>query len=286
MPWEDPDLILKKHKLGREEYCQRMLTSLVLARPQPRWNTKNKPSEKGKLFLERLYELSFSSKLDSPLEFVDEFDLPAFNADEKGATPDYAIFTSTKLWIVELKTEAGSHRKEQLPMYAKRAQHHYPQLQVAMLYLTPEMVKITSPSFEVHYFAHLYWSDITALIKEVWTASPHKEECLLQESLQREIASLTNVPASIYRQDAEVIRTSSTLAELVQKTGEQQGVEITNEGHEHLIDLRLRIRDSLARTQGVQNVKPWIWYAETSGGTALTNLGRDVGCELRLSYYR
>ena len=56
MPWEDPDQLLLM-KLGREEYCQRMLTSLILGGPYPKWNTRNIPSESGFRFLDILHHL-------------------------------------------------------------------------------------------------------------------------------------------------------------------------------------------------------------------------------------
>ena len=48
MPWEDPDKLLR-FKFGREEYCQRMLTSLILAAPYPKWYSRNLPSENPRL---------------------------------------------------------------------------------------------------------------------------------------------------------------------------------------------------------------------------------------------
>ena len=53
MTWEDPD-VLPKMKPGREEYLQRMLTSLILGRSCPRWNTRNPPSTPGDSFLRDL----------------------------------------------------------------------------------------------------------------------------------------------------------------------------------------------------------------------------------------
>jgi hypothetical protein len=41
---EHPDLLLARLVLGREEYCLRLLTMLILDSPYPRWNTRNEPS--------------------------------------------------------------------------------------------------------------------------------------------------------------------------------------------------------------------------------------------------
>ena len=51
--------LLRRLKLGREEFCQRLLTMLVLEDDYPRWNTRSKPSPRGLRFLHALDELSF-----------------------------------------------------------------------------------------------------------------------------------------------------------------------------------------------------------------------------------
>ena len=75
MPWEDPEKLLLMD-LYREEYCQRMLTSLILGGPYPKWNSKNDPSENGFAFLNGLHQLAFSSHIEHSIKFVDEFELP------------------------------------------------------------------------------------------------------------------------------------------------------------------------------------------------------------------
>ena len=44
---EDPYGLLRRLRLGREEYCQRLLTMLILGGPYPRWNTRSAPSARG-----------------------------------------------------------------------------------------------------------------------------------------------------------------------------------------------------------------------------------------------
>lgn len=72
----------------------------------------------------------------------------------------------------------------------------------------------------------------------------------------------------------------------VQRDSKQRAVEVTVGGLEDLIDVRARIGAAMKRDQKTTNVRPWIWYEATSGGKALTTLGKDVGCELRLSRYK
>src|SRR3954470_12585917 len=63
MPIEDPHELLGRLKLGREEFCQRLLTMLIVDGGYPRWNSASRPSESGLRFLFKLEELSFGDAL-------------------------------------------------------------------------------------------------------------------------------------------------------------------------------------------------------------------------------
>lgn len=125
--FETPTALLARLKLGREEYCQRLLTSLLLHGPYPRWNTRSRLSSTGVAFLRQLYERGFDDGWqDAEPWFVDEFELPPRNETEKGGAPDYALLWDDRLWLIELKTEKASHRVEQVPYYFELAHHHFP----------------------------------------------------------------------------------------------------------------------------------------------------------------
>lgn len=284
MPWEDPDKLLR-FKFGREEYCQRMLTSLILAGPYPKWNSRNTASERGKAFLGQLYANSYGIELCDEFEFVDEFNLPAVDTDAKDGAPDYAVITPDRLWIIELKTEAKSHRKDQMPYYEYLARHHYPDKSLDMLYLTSEMKRQDPASYLQSRYTHLYWSEIVDLIDEIWSASEHQEERDLSTALTRELTNLKR-PTKTFSEEAAVIREAIKLAVEVQQDGKQRAVEVTVGGLQELIDTRKRLSDALDRDFATPNVKPWIWYQTSSGGKPLTKLGWSVGCELRLSRYK
>ena len=284
MTYEDPDKLLIK-KLGREEYCQRMLTSLILGGRYPQWNTRNIPSDKGASFLRSLYELAYDDYLKGPLEFVDEYELQAESSDEKGGAPDYVVIWPGHLWIIELKTEASSHRKDQLPMYLRLARHHHPTRRIEILYLTSEMHREKSVGAEDDKFVHLFWSEVSPLIGKIWAQSDEKPERILETALQRELSKL-DAPTKTFRDTAKVVRRAIELSLEVQKSGEQCAIEVSASGLDEIIDLRVRIREALQRLEGAENVKPWVWYEKSSGGKPLTELGRDVGCELRLSRYK
>ena len=284
MTWEDPDKLLK-FKFGREEYCQRMLTSLILASPYPKWNSHLAPSEKGEAFLKQLYELIHAEVLVGPFEFIDEFDLPAIDKDGKNGAPDYAVLTPNGLWIIELKTKAGSHCKEQMPYYERLALSHYPDKQLDLLCLTSDMQRQDVSNYTESRYSHLFWSEILDLISGTWLSSEHAEEQILSIALVRELSSLDR-PTKTFSSEAAVIREAIILTADVQHDGKQRAVEVSVSGLEELIDLRVRIADAITRDPETPNVRPWIWYKNTSGGKPLTEVGRSVGCELRLSKYK
>lgn len=284
MGWEDPDKLLKM-KLGREEYLQRMLTSLVLGNLYPRWNTRNKPSVTGDSFLREFHKIAFNLELTGDLEFVDELELLSTNDDDPNGAPDYAVFTQYGIWIIELKTEAGSHRANQLPLYLRLARHSFPALKILITYLTGPMEMIESLGSNDVPFRHLHWNEIAGLILSHWGSSPFQEERLLSEALLREIQGLGS-SSSDFHQISEIIRNAMLVATNVQLTGKQAGVESPIGGLQELHGLRLRIRDAMARREETKNVLPWIWRAATSGGSALTALGSEVGYEIRLSRYQ
>ena len=284
MNWEDPDKLLR-FKFGREEYCQRMLTSLILAAPYPKWNSRLVPSDRGQAFLRQLYESAYNDELRGSLEFIDEINLPATDKNAKGGAPDYAVIAPDRLWIIELKTEAGSHRKAQMPYYEQLARYHYPDKSLDMLYLTSDMQRQDAGNFTESRFTHFFWSEILDLISETWANSEHAEEQALSTALVRELGSLDR-PTKSFTTEAVIIREAIKLAAEVQQDGKQKAVEVTAGGLEDLIDIRVRIAEAIARDAGTPNVRPWIWYEASSGGKALTELGRSVGCELRLSRYK
>src|SRR4051812_7794382 len=89
---ENPESLLARLKLGREEYCQRLLTSLIVGGPYPKWNSRSRPSAAGRAFLANLYRLSFGQDPAEDIEiFVDEFDLPQRSDDEPGCAPDWTV---------------------------------------------------------------------------------------------------------------------------------------------------------------------------------------------------
>lgn len=142
---EDPVQLLGRLRLGREEYCQRLLTMLILAGLYPRWNSRSRPSKHGTRFLQALDALSFGAAAwDGQPLFVDEFDLPNRHEEEAGCAPDYGLLWKDRLWMVELKTERASHRPAQLPGYLELAAYHYPSCRIDLT--LPDPVDAARPA--------------------------------------------------------------------------------------------------------------------------------------------
>jgi hypothetical protein len=116
-PYEDIRLLTHR-KLWREESLQLVLTCLIVGGTYPRWGTRNKPTGRGAEFLRRLHVPAFGEDPGSPCDvFVDEFELPRRDEGERSGWPDWAVLWPDRVWMVELKTESGSHRPDQLPPY-------------------------------------------------------------------------------------------------------------------------------------------------------------------------
>ncbi len=159
---------LQTLKLGREEYCQRLLTMLILDGPYPSWNSRTKPSTKGVEYLSALEDLCFgSAEWSTPPVFVDEFELAQRHGGELGAAPDNALLWNDRLWMIELKTETSSHRPTQIPTYLRLARRYYQSCRIDLTYVTPEMAWVL-PAVGDARLAHVTWSQVVPLITEVW----------------------------------------------------------------------------------------------------------------------
>ena len=50
-----------------------------------------------------------------------------------------------RLWLIELKTEAASHRPHQIPYYFQLGAHHFPKHAVDITYVTGPLLKPAPP---------------------------------------------------------------------------------------------------------------------------------------------
>lgn len=270
MGYEDPQSMPARLRLGREEFAQRLLTSLILGGPYPRWNTRNTPSTAGVAFLLALDALSFGQPSEPAEVFVDELDLPRRHEDERGGAPDQAVLWDDRVWLIELKTEPGSYRRDQLPSYFDLGAHHFPAARVDITYLTPQMSVAAPDIVAPNRYAHVTWDAVADIVDLVWGRSSLADERSVSAMLLRVIATL-GTPASAWREavvedghratagaspptpppSETAATTSDTLdaavaaARLTRDDGRQRAVNLEQSSLEALQDLRLHVRRRL-----------------------------------------
>lgn len=300
--FETPEAMMRRLRLGREEHCQRLLTSLLLHGPYPRWNSRSRLSPEGTTFLRRLHERCFDGGWPSSEPwFVDEYELVRRVDLEKGAAPDYALLWDERVWLIELKTEKASHRAAQVPYYFELARHHHPEVPIDLTYLTGPMDAPYEPVDAKARYAHVVWGDLVPLIRETWPEPVAPGQRAVVDGLVEAIESL-GLAASEWRRRFEApppppavaipgttdaLDHAMDLAELTAADHQQRGIEVAAETLEDLLDERLVIREEIAAApygSPIRHVRPWIWRPESTGAP-LTALGAERGLEIRLSWY-
>lgn len=292
MAMEDPDELLRRLRLGREEYVQRLLTMLIVGGAYPRWNQRSRLSPQGQVFLATLHELSFGERVDlERADFVDELDLPAPTPERAGGAPDWALILDGRLWIIELKTEPGSHRHDQLPMYFELADHHYPSHRIDITYLTGPGIAAEVQAPAGSRFAHTTWQDVLPLARAAWS-EPTQIQAKFLDQVERVIAALHEpwtswrasqvdlAPATI-----DVVGEALALAHATAENGSQRALDRELGSLEELKELRVDVRAHL-QDEGLSAVTPWLWQVATTDGRPMTEAGGRIGYELRFSRSR
>lgn len=282
---EDPHALLRRLRLGREEYCQRLVTMLVLDADYPRWNARSTPSPAGLAFLRALDELSFGvADVPDTAMFVDGLDLPRRHEDEPGCAPDLGVLTPDRLWIIELETERGSHRSGQVESYFELGRHHYPELRIDLTYLTPGMSAVAAGAPDGDRLVQVTWERVMPLVEGVWSGSTGSTRNLY-DALAEAVAGL-GTSWTVWREKTvnDLTAKAARLARLTARDGRQRALDHAAGSLGELQELRLAARDEFRRPGSpLGSVTPWLWDASTSGGEALTEAGRVHGYELRFS---
>lgn len=300
-PYENIRSVLTSRKLWREESLQLVLTCLILGGTYPQWGTRSKPTARGAEFLRRLHVQVFGEEPGSPCDvFVDEFELPRRNEAERSGWPDWAVLWPDRVWMIELKTEAGSHRPDQLPHYLDLGAHHYPEAAIDLTYLTGPLSKPAPDVRAGQRYHHITWTDVLPLVEEVWADDEPSARTYVEAA--RDLIASLGTPWTQWRTGwmAEVARTveaceasvtHNDLWEFILATaddGKQRAFDLGTQSGEDLEDLRDRARGLIiAAPEGsaTKHVLPWIWSGQTSGGQPLTSAGEQMGAELRFSRY-
>ena len=299
MKYEDPAAMLQRLKLGREEFCQRLVTTLIVGGTYPRWNTRSTPTPEGKRFLRLLDELSFGESTPAAAEvFVDELELRPRVESEMGGAPDWAVLWPHRLWLIELKTERASHRPHQLPYYFELGAHHFPGMPVDITYLTGPLSKPAPSTGSDQRYSHVTWEAVVPLVRDVWGRDESEAARRIVDVLARVVDGLDGTwkdwQAAFAAPPAmERWPTDTDLMELIRATaedGQQRGLDAMVGSLEGLQALRVQARELVLEAPAgsdVKRVMPWIWGGEEkSKGTAVTARGAETGYELRFSRYQ
>jgi len=282
------------------------------------------PSEKGQEFLRLLDEAAHGpgehwSRVDVPVTFVDEYLLPKLEAAAANGWPDWAVVWSDRVWMIELKTEAGSHRPDQLSYYLQLAAAAHPSCSLDLTYITGPLKKPAPELVAGQRYSHLTWGQVLPLVEEVWGRSTRPEVAdyvqiitalvnnlgTLRPSQQRDIviggslAPAIDLEAGFEGEDVLTVRSGADfnarpnpvdLLQLARETaidGRQRGVGACDpEELEALRDQARAAIMSLAAEDVTRFVLPWLWQSDRTDGRALTAEGEEFGYELRFSRYK
>ncbi|MCB1000368.1 MAG: hypothetical protein KDB40_13815 [Acidimicrobiales bacterium] len=194
--YERPDELLRRLKIGREEAMQRLLTSLIVGGPYPKWNQRSTPSAAGVTFLRSVFLRCFSAPWPGDdFVFVDEYELRGRSDDERGGAPDWAVLWPDRVWLIELKSEKASHRPEQVPLYFQLGRHHHPDCWIDLTYLTPKMTAPHTTAHPWERYAHLTWDEVADLVRDAWTSPATAAQAAVVDGVADAIHSLALTPA-------------------------------------------------------------------------------------------
>lgn len=310
--WEPPGDLWRRLKLGREEFLQRVLTTLIVGGDPPPWNEPRPPSPQGLRFLGLLDELAHGGELtpDGPPDaFVDEYLLPKLEEPAQNGWPDWCVLWADRVWVIELKTERGSHRSDQLPYYLRLASAAHPQRRVDLTYITGPLEKAAPAITDGQRYSHQQWRQVLPIVERVWGGDPDQAVVAYVSAVRTVVDNLTNLRPSEQRaritgEPMEVAAKATpdiveephqesldgslvALARATAVDGKQRGV-----GADSPRDLE-RLREAaraeigaLAPDDPTRLVLPWLWDIRTSGGQSLTPEGAEFGYELRFSRYK
>jgi hypothetical protein len=214
--WESPESLWRRLKLGREEFLQRLITTLIVGGDAPRWNTPRTPDEQGRRFLQLLDDLAYgdATHLDKPAEveaFVDEYLLPKLLDSAQNGWPDWAVLWRDRAWIIELKTETASHRDDQLPYYLRLAAAAHPGCRVDLTYITGPLSKPPPEISEGQRYCHLTWAQVLPLVEAVWGTDQRTNVIAYVDTARTVIENLAILRPS--EQRAAVLRQVPTFEE-------------------------------------------------------------------------
>ena len=198
--------------------------------------------------------------------------------------------------MIELKTEAGSHRPAQIPLYFELGRHHYPRHRIDITYLTGPVstglhqfrtaaASGTSPGAEVMPLIRDVWADRSPLHRDVVRALGDVLDGLGTKWSAWRADRIEAGPSSICRRRT-LPATHLRLPVSPRSITSNAPSTSPRANLENLQALRLEVLHRIkASGDAALHVAPWLWRW-ASQGQPLTSAGRETGYELRLSWYQ
>lgn len=301
-----------------------MLTTLIVGGDPPPWNEPRTPSEQGVRFLQLLDAAAHGEEpkmpaAPVPAAFV-EYLLPKLEESAMNGWPDWAVLWPDRAWVIELKSEAGSHREDQLPYYLRLAAAAHPSCRVDLTYITGPLNKPAPLLGEGQRYSHLQWTEVLPLVVKVWGADGRPEVRAYVRAVRTVIENLTMLRPSEQRlaftgplpagqlpaeethgptaspsvtasapSSTPIVASADGLLHLAQATaadGRQRGTGATSPADLGLLrDSARALIDTLPDDDATRYVMPWLWKTDSTTGKALTPEGAEFGYELRFSRY-
>lgn len=295
-------------KQGRESFAQYCLACLFLGKPPIGWNKPQSLSPKGRELLHRFHEEFDPQDARSP-DFYWEFNLGKLPDDKENGWPDLVALSDERVLVMELKTEAGSHRDGQVDWYMRLAAVRFFDRPIQLIYLTVDPVSADPSEIpEGATYRNLLWTDVADMIDIVWKDGNDEESwnARLFSGYLREITRQTQTPSkpapsTKHQPPPQVMRTRSEpfsedmIEELmaiyrlgakhVLADGKQRALELTLDSLEEAKEIQRAITAQALLDpvdSPVHGVTLWVWR-QASKGTALSEQGRLYGVELRVS---
>jgi hypothetical protein len=104
------------------------------------------------------------------------------------------------VWLIELKTEGGSHRADQLPYYLRLAAAAHPGCRLDLTYVTGPLSKPAPGLVEGQRYSHVTWDEVVPLIKEAWGHDTRPEVAAYVDMVNTLVSNLRRLKPSAQRE--------------------------------------------------------------------------------------
>jgi hypothetical protein len=314
-----PNLLIEfeNFRHSREGFAQIILALQLVGNRPIKWNTPYPLGEFGRNLLQAIYTREF--QMDLPLAEAQvywEFKLSK-QTDEGTCWPDLAVRTEQRIILFELKTEAGSIREGQVDEQLALGRHHFPALEVDMIYITTDPIDGAPLVDPRSRYLNLTWSAIADIERSVSVGVAEEQAILAMicdyldglqgiSSRQKQRKKSKSQATLATNTQSEVVMLAASA--LVDKEGQidydavlqafrrtestrnQQALDLPckspNDARRLIdeIERRIKVSNQDASLTPILHTRAWVWTPE-SRGVAMTESGGINDVEVRVSRY-